>query len=97
MFTELRRATLMSHSHGSRRSILPLALLLTLVGESPSQDWGQARLTATSCDWGTGGLDNDPDDLVLWFGPGTSSLITDDVTADVVCVASSSGNTCSSP
>jgi len=64
------------------------------LGEAPSQDWGSARLTATGCDWGSAGSDNAPDDLVLWYGPGTSGLIVDAVTTDVSCVANSSGNSC---
>lgn len=64
------------------------------LGEAPSQDWGSARLTATGCDWGSAGSDNAPDDLVLWYGPGTSGLVVDDVTSDVSCVANSSGNSC---
>ncbi len=64
------------------------------LGEAPSQDWGSARLTATTCDWGTGATDNSPDDLVLWYGPGTTGLIEDDVTMDVSCVANSAGNGC---
>lgn len=71
-----------------------------LVGESFDIYDGTAYLDITGGDFGAaGGVDdNDPHDLIVSYGvPAVTSLIVSEVTSDLRCTASSSGNTCVEP
>lgn len=57
------------------------------MGPRLSEEFGTARLTATSCDWGMGATDNQPDDLVVWGGPGMTAIVDSEVSGDIRCVA----------